>query len=104
MAAKMSKMGFIKSCFSVLIIVANVSFSCDSDSSEGRLTPPDSNSPAVDTPEEIASGLAIPWGLTFLPDGSALVSERNTARIYMVANDRKRILVGTVPGVSASSE
>ena len=59
MAANMSKMGFIKSCFSILIIVANVSFSCDSDSIEGRLTPPDSNSLAVDTPEEIVSGLAI---------------------------------------------
>ncbi len=49
MAAKMRKMGFMKSCLSILVIVASVSFSCDS--SQGRLAPPDSTSLAVDTLE-----------------------------------------------------
>ena len=32
----------------------------------------------------IASGLTAPWGVTFLPDGSALVSERDTTRVLSI--------------------
>ncbi len=32
----------------------------------------------------IASGLAAPWGITFLPDGTALVGERDTTRVLAV--------------------
>src|SRR5687768_9776296 len=32
----------------------------------------------------VASGLRLPWGLAFLPDQSALVSERGTARLLQV--------------------
>ncbi len=51
----------------------------------------------------IATGLAVPWGLAFLPDGSALVSERNTARIKRIANGTVTI-IGTVPGVRPAGE
>ncbi|MEO3873312.1 PQQ-dependent sugar dehydrogenase [Nonomuraea sp. B12E4] len=53
---------------------------------------------------EIARGLTMPWGLTFLPDGSALVSERSSARILHIRQGRNPAPVGTVPGVEVSAE
>ena len=54
---------------------------------------------------ELASGLEMPWGLTFLPDGSALVSGRYSGQIHHIpAEGGEARLVGEVPGVERSSE
>jgi glucose/arabinose dehydrogenase len=54
---------------------------------------------------ELATGLHMPWGLTFLPDGSALISGRTSHQIHHIAPRGGRpTLVGTVPGVADSAE
>ncbi|WP_245992442.1 PQQ-dependent sugar dehydrogenase [Prauserella muralis] len=56
-------------------------------------------------PEELTTGLEAPWGLTFLPDGTALVSERISGRILRVpADGGDAQTVGVVPDVDVSSE
>jgi len=40
-----------------------------------------SGTPDLGAPEELAQGLDVPWGLAFLPDGDALVAERDTSRV-----------------------
>jgi glucose/arabinose dehydrogenase len=56
-------------------------------------------------PVELTTGLEAPWGLTFLPDGSALVSERITGEILRIpTGGGDPQTVGVVPGVRVSSE
>ncbi|HEX4816354.1 MAG TPA: PQQ-dependent sugar dehydrogenase [Nonomuraea sp.] len=63
------------------------------------------SSQALGARTELVTGLRSPWGLAFLPDGSALVSSRLSGEIVRIrpgggAPER----VGTVPGVVASAE
>jgi glucose/arabinose dehydrogenase len=51
----------------------------------------------------VASGLSVPWGLGFLPDGSALFTERTTAKIKSL-RDGTVSDVQTVPGVTPDGE
>jgi glucose/arabinose dehydrogenase len=53
----------------------------------------------------VATGLEVPWGIAFLPDGDALVAERDSARILRIpAGGGKPRRVMTVPGVAAGGE
>lgn len=48
-------------------------------------------------------GLQTPWAAVFLPDGTALISERDSARLKAVRNGAVTV-VGQVPGVAAGGE
>jgi glucose/arabinose dehydrogenase len=56
-------------------------------------------------PNVVASGLAVPTGLVVLPDGSAIVGERDTGRLLHVFPDRSpaRLLM-TVPGIDTAGD
>jgi glucose/arabinose dehydrogenase len=55
-------------------------------------------------PRVLASGLDVPWGMAFLPDGNALVTERRSARLLRVGADGTVTPVGVVAGVVPAGE
>jgi glucose/arabinose dehydrogenase len=56
-------------------------------------------------PNVVATGLAVPIGLVMLPDGTAIVGERDTGRLLQVFPDRSPVrLRGTIPGLDTSGD
>lgn len=56
------------------------------------------------TRETIATGLPLPWGLAFLPDGTALVTLRNQGEVPYIGAGATRLSAGLVPGVAPDGE
>jgi glucose/arabinose dehydrogenase len=52
----------------------------------------------------LTRNLAVPWAIAFLPDGDALVTERDSARLLRVTPHGRVSTVGTVPGVEPYGE
>jgi glucose/arabinose dehydrogenase len=71
-------------------------------------TPRASSTPArpaaVGDAVDVATGLQVPWGLAFLPDGGALVAERPTGRVVRIGADGGTSQAGVVPGVQDRGE
>ena len=55
-------------------------------------------------PEDLATDLDVPWGIDFLPDGSALVAQRDSAAVARVAPDGQTSEAGTIDGVAHGGE
>lgn len=76
-----------------------------------RTTPPADSTTATSAPapvapvqETIATGLPVPWGLAFLPGGTALVTLRDEGEVLRVAKGTAPLSVGRVPGVAPGGE
>ncbi|MFC6288351.1 PQQ-dependent sugar dehydrogenase [Nocardioides sp. GCM10027113] len=52
----------------------------------------------------VADGLAVPWGLDFLPDGRAVVTERDRRRVLIVSGDGDVTVAGTVGQAAPQGE
>ena len=52
----------------------------------------------------VARGLEVPWGITFLLDGSALVGERDSTRVLSVASGGRVSEVGRVEAAAPQGE
>lgn len=72
-------------------------------------SPPESEPPADGAPEvveTIATGLTAPWGLAFLPDGDAVVTERDTARVLLIGGSAPYAVteIGTIGEAAPQGE
>ncbi len=53
----------------------------------------------------VASGLAVPWGLAFLPSGDAVVTERDTRRVLLVRGEGRPVQeIGVVDQAAPAGE
>ncbi|RKT77403.1 glucose/arabinose dehydrogenase [Terracoccus luteus] len=62
---------------------------------------------AVTAPTDVLTGLVQPWSVAVLPDGSALVSERNDGRVHRVpapGSGGRATVVGTLPITRTAGE
>ncbi len=87
----------------ISLSIVLVTAACSADESAKRREGID-RSPAATGVTVLARGLVAPWGLAFLPDGSALISERDTRVIKQLGTDGSVRIVQRVTEADASGE
>src|SRR3954454_9112735 len=107
----------MRRCLLVLALALAGCGSSDPTSGTATETPSPTESPAANTTASptataaeaprrrtIATGLHVPWGIAFLPNGDALVSERTTGRILRIPHGGgKPRAAMRVPGVDTAA-
>ena len=64
-----------------------------------ELPPGPALGPVTDVPQDVLTGLSVPWSLAFLPTGAVLVTHRDTARVTLLTATGDAQLTG--PGADA---
>jgi len=54
--------------------------------------------------QTLATRLSLPWGLAFLPDGTALVTLRDRGQVLRVSTSARPVLVGSITGIRHGGE
>ncbi|HEX3815626.1 MAG TPA: PQQ-dependent sugar dehydrogenase [Mycobacteriales bacterium] len=87
-----------------LVLVVGAACACSS--SDPTPASPSASAPGstVGVPRTLVDHLQVPWGVAFLPNGSALVGERTTAHLLRVQPDGTKMVLGTIPGVVPAGE
>jgi len=61
--------------------------------------------PAPEVVDTVATGLEVPWGLAFLPDGDAVVTERDSAKVLLIGGtDHEVTEVGSIGEAAPQGE
>ncbi len=97
------RMDCVRRLSAVAVIGVLLATSCSDDDSVRRREAAD-RSPPVGGITVLARGLQAPWGLAFLPDGSALISERDTRLIKQLRPGSPPRTVQKISEADASGE
>lgn len=108
MAGRCARMHYVTSVWAVRVAAVVLAVPLVACSSPGQApaapTSPMPGAPAPQVTDTVATGLDTPWGLAFLPDGAALVTERDSGRLLSIGTDRQVSEVATIDDVVARGE
>lgn len=82
-------------------ISSSVPVSPGTGSTSGLVTP--AFPPKLEVQQKLDAGLQLPWSVVFLPDGTAIVSERDSAQVKSI-RDGRTTTIGEVAGVDHGGE
>ncbi|WP_326825214.1 PQQ-dependent sugar dehydrogenase [Streptosporangium sp. NBC_01756] len=99
----MMRMTRLTSLFAAVLLVSGCSATPADTARDPTPAVTDTGAP-LGEPRTLVKDLAVPWGIAFLPDGDALVTERDTARLLRVTAAGKVTEIGTVDGVRPDGE
>ncbi len=89
-----------KKFYSLVLFLASIGFACAQDRTIGpEIIAPENADYTVET---IIDGMKIPWGMTFLPDGSLLVTEKEGEMIHF--KDGKKTEIEGLPEITVQGQ